>query len=387
LRTIKNILTIILILCCCVCKATARKYPFKKTDKGPFGTYVLYDQLPVLFPDATVKTNYSSPQSFMSKTIYGTNAYFVVALYAGFPDKSLDALKDFVDKGNVLFISAYFLDEELEKWLGIKMNYNFSKIDRNESIGVWNTDSLQYDYFNIGHGAITFLSYDSLKSDYSVSGRNDKGRVTCLTIKRGSGFVVIHCEPYMFSNYHLIKKGTKAYSEILFSSLPGPVSTIYWDEYTKSSGEMGDAEPLRFIFTQPALRNAFLWAVAGLLLVVFLSFKRKQKAIPLITPLVNTSLDMVRTISDLYFFSRKNEVIAKKKIAHFTEYLKNRYNIFTGLPADDYWNAVQLRSGMKEEDIKTLRRMVELYKGGEYTVTDTELITLNQLIDNFYSTI
>jgi len=96
---------------------------------------------------------------------------------------------------------------------------------------------------------------------------------------------------------------------------------------------------------------------------------------------------MVRTISDLYFFSRKNEVIAKKKIAHFTEYLKNRYNIFTGLPADDYWNAVQLRSGMKEEDIKTLRRMVELYKGGEYTVTDTELITLNQLIDNFYSTI
>ncbi|MFX5522372.1 DUF4350 domain-containing protein, partial [Acinetobacter baumannii] len=80
----------------------------------------------------------------------GTNAYFVVALYAGFPDKSLDALKDFVDKGNVLFISAYFLDEELEKWLGIKMNYNFSKIDRNESIGVWNTDSLQYDYFNIG---------------------------------------------------------------------------------------------------------------------------------------------------------------------------------------------------------------------------------------------
>jgi len=42
---------------------------------------------------------------------------------------------------------------------------------------------------------------------------------------------------------------------------------------------------------------------------------------------------------------------------------------------------------MKEEDIQTLRRMVELYKGGEYTVTDAELLTLNQLIDNFYSTI
>jgi len=215
LSRFKTIVSIILLSCFAI-QASAKRTPFKKTDKGPFGTYVLYDQLPVLFPDATIKTNYSSPQNFLNKNMYGTNAYFIVGIYAGFSDKSLEALKDFIEKGNVVFISAYFLDDELEKWLGVKMNYNFYDANRKESTGIWNSDSLDYDYFNIGHGSVAFLSYDSVNTDYSVYGRDDKGRANCISIKKGSGFVVIHSEPYMFSNYHLIKKALRHIVKFFF---------------------------------------------------------------------------------------------------------------------------------------------------------------------------
>ncbi len=46
-------------------ESRAQNLPFRKTDKGPYGTYVLYDQLPVLFPDATLSFCYHIPYQLL----------------------------------------------------------------------------------------------------------------------------------------------------------------------------------------------------------------------------------------------------------------------------------------------------------------------------------
>jgi len=100
--------------------------------------------------------------------------------------------------------------------------------------------------------------------------------------------------------------------------------------------------------------------------------------------LSNSSLDMVRTVSDLYYFGKNNEVMAKKKIAHWLEFLRTKYNIFTSLPPEMFWNAVEMRSGMEKSKVDELRGMVELYRNGDVSMSDHHLIRLNNLIDSFY---
>jgi hypothetical protein len=301
-----------------------------------------------------------------------------------FSDKDLEALKKFVENGNVLVISAYYLDDKLEKWLKVKIAPENIFSRAKDSTRIMNMGTAEYETFFVGNSYNTIITqYDTAAASLQFIGRTGADSINSISFKKGDGFVVIHTQPYMFSNYHLIKKGSKAYAEIFFSSLPGPLNEIIWDESVKSS-DRGELEPLRFILAQPPLRNAFLWALAGLILLVLFSLKRKQRVIPFVAPITNNTLDMVRTVTDMYYFSRKNKVIAKKKIAHWLEFLRTKYNLFTSHSPDTFWQSFQVQSGMSEENAKQLREMVERYRDGEEPVSDDELIKLNKLIDSSY---
>jgi hypothetical protein len=359
---------------------TGQRLPFKKTDKGPMGTYVVYDQLQDVFANAKISINHTSPSSLFKYVFEQGQAYFIVSPMVDLMDGEIDAIKRFVNNGNVLFISTYFLDKDLEEWMGVKIERNFSDKD---SISVYDTDKEEYIRFYLGSMLNGYIAkYDSAAPGMKVLGKFG-GKVNCISFKIGSGYVVLQTQPFMFSNYHLIKKKTKAYPEILFSSLPGPLETIYWDEYTKGSNN-GEMAPLKFVMSQPPLKNAFLWSLAALVLLVLFAFNRMQRVLKLSEPLVNSSLDMVKTVSDMYYFGRRNEVMAKKKIAHWLEFLRTKYNIFTSLQPDMFWNAVEMRSGMQKEKVAELKVMVELYRNGDVRISDFDLIKLNNLVDSFY---
>lgn len=298
-------------------------------------------------------------------------------------ENELKALTEFVERGNLLVISTYFLDQKIQEWLHLQTSFS-GVPSKNDSIQALDMATGDYESFPIGRAWTPSIAiYDSSATDLQVLSRYTDGRASCISFKQGNGYVVIHMQPFMFSNYHLIKRNTVAYSELFFSALPGPLETIYWDEYFKDTGN-NDMAPLKFVMSQPALKNAFWWALAGLLLLVFFSFKRRQRVIPVQSPLVNHSLDMVRTVSDMYFFSHKNEVMAKKKIAHWLEFLRTRYNIFTSLPPAVFWQAVAGRSDMPPEALAELQQMVEKHRNGEQSVSDKEMVRLSQLIDQYY---
>lgn len=350
-----------------------------KTDKGPKGTFVLYDQLAELFPNAEIVINHGSPTSRFKYSYEDGQAYFIVAPTVDFMESEVEVIKRFVNNGNVLFISTYQLDQELADWLGVDLSHSFNYRD---STSIYDPVEDKWRSYPIGKAVNAFLVRIDSSADTKTIGKYGT-KVNCIRRKMGSGYVILHTQPFMFSNYHLIKKKTKAYTEIVFSSVPHNINTIYWDEYSKG-GSNSEMRPLKFLMSQPALKNAFLWALAGLILLVFFSFKRRQRVIPVTSPLVNNSLDMARTVSDMYYFGRRNEVMAKKKIAHWFEFLRTKYNIHTSLPPEIFWQSVKMRSGMAEESVTELRELVELFRNGDMQVSDVYLVRLNNLIDRFY---
>ncbi len=340
--------------------------------------------MPTLFPAATLSITHSSPSSKFKYNYQAGQGYFIVAPYVDFSESELEVVKSFVQGGNVLFISAYFLGDELEKWLEVEFNHMFGSRNNKDSMLMLDKDFLNYPAFYLGPVWTSYISkYDSTLTDFQILSKYRSDHVSSISFKKGDGYVVLHAQPFMFTNYHLIKKRTKAYSELFFSSLPGPLHTIFWDEYSKSSTTR-EMQPLRYVMSQPPLRNAFWWALAGLIILVLFSFKRKQRVIPVLEPLVNNSMDMARTVSDMYYFSKKNEVMAKKKIAHWLEFLRTRYNILPGLAPEVFWQSVKMRSGMQGEKVEQLQVMFDKYRNGEEKISDMELIRLNNLIDSFY---
>jgi hypothetical protein len=365
--------------------ADARGIPFRKTDKGPYGTYVLYDQISFLFPNADISISHEAPAEKLKYSSQQSRGYIAIAPYIEYSKKDIAAFDNFLRQGNVLILSAFMLDEEVEKWLNVKLGINYTN-NKKDSINIFDTDSANYLSFSTGKVFNSYIAkYDSSASGMQVFGRSGNGMPNFICFKKNNGLVVIHTNPYMFSNYHLIKKKTKNYTEVFFSSLPGPLNSVIWDEYTKQTSGYDNFSALSFIMNQPALRSAFWWAFAGLLLVVFFSFKRRQKIIPVLTPLTNNSVDMVRTVSDMYFYSHRNEVMAKKKIAYWLEYLRVKYNIFTNHSPDAFWQTVKLRSNISDDKISSLRIMVETYRNGDERISDVDLIKLNNLIDSFYT--
>lgn len=344
----------------------------------------MYDQLQTLFPDAAISINHSSPSTKFKYNFQGSQGYFVVAPYVEFSKNEVESLKSFVGSGNVLVLSTYFLGNEIEEWLQVEFDpfITFSSIP--DSLGMLDLATGDFLQYYMGKGwAARITKYDSAATGLQILSRFSDSSISSISFKKGDGYIVLHTQPFMFSNYHLLKKRTKAYSELFFSALPGPLNTIIWDEYTKSAGSR-EMAPLKYIMSQPPLRNAFWWALAGLILLVFFSFKRRQRIIPVLEPLTNNSLDMARTVSDMYYFSRKNEVMAKKKIAHWLEFLRTKYNIFTNQTPEAFWQTVKMRSGMPDDKMEQLQVMFEKYRNGEERISDIDLIKLTNLIDSFY---
>ncbi len=101
--------------------------------------------------------------------------------------------------------------------------------------------------------------------------------------------------------------------------MPNTVKEIIWDEYYRYSHNNRNFSAFSYILGNDSLRLAF-WLLLLLFLLIYLfESKRRQRQVPVITPLRNTSLDFVRTIGRLYYQRRDNHNLATKMVVHFQD--------------------------------------------------------------------
>ena len=161
---------------------------------------------------------------------------------------------------------------------------------------------------------------------------------------------------------------------------------VFWDDYynkkTYRSNNKGRSA-LAILFQYPELTMAFWLLILLLLFYILFNGKRKQRIIPIIKPVENTSIAFTEAIAGLYLTEKNNRTIADKMITYFNEHIRNRYFLSTHGSGSDFVQTLSKKSGVSFESVQALYNTIEQVQLSE-NVSDFELLTLNEQIQQFY---
>src|ERR1700744_1667255 len=308
-------------------KTLNRRITLWRKDKIPYGDQIAYEGLPYLFPNATISVNRKAPSFLQSGD--GKKAYIIIVPRMDPSPSDINAILNFVGEGNHVFVSAARFGDSLLHALSLRSGYE-------NSLGT-DPDSLQLSIYHPVTGDSVSFAYPGDAFDHHVSrldsqyttilGRDRLGRPDLVRFNyKGGGSLYLHFAPLAFSNFFLLHKHNIRYYEHTLSYLPSSVQEVIWDDYFRYDHSK-DFSAFEYILNNRALRWAF-WLLLLLFAIIYIfDSKRKQRAIPVIAALRNTSLDFVRTIGRLYFQRRDNFNLAMKMVAHFQDQVRTRFHL------------------------------------------------------------
>lgn len=371
----------------------------RRTDKIPYGTYVAYENLQYIFPQAVININKLSPahyNSFAAYHNYYTSSsdetstdkdktlYIIISPEFSPGAREIDALMEFVGNGNHVFISSRFWGEEFTDSMNIEL---LNPIFLSDGDSLWVTvknpvtsDSLSFTYPGRPNDSY-FTEYDTMYAD--ILGYNDRKKPNYIRhTYSGGGSIYLHSNPLALTNFFLLHKKNNDYYNNVFSHIPQEISRIEWDEYFRYAGR-NNFSALQVIMKYDSLRFAF-WLVLLIFLLIYLfESKRKQRIIPRIPPLRNTSLDFVKTIGRLYYQNRDNKNLATKMTAHLMEHIRRRYNIPTSVVDDKFIANLAYKSGYDHIALKNMFYHAKMIQDSP-DVSDGYLMEYHKLTEDFY---
>lgn len=364
---------------------------FNENDKIPYGTFVLYNEIPNLFPESKVRDIDITPyEYFIDYYSYEDSTYLTAGNYInirenhGIDDISAQELLDFAYYGNSIFLSSSNIPQVFIDSLGVEIQIKYN-LDGITPLSLANpafkSDSITIEK---GSGNVYFKAVDTLNTTVLGYQKFDSiNQVNFVKIAHGDGHVYLHTQPLAFTNYHLLKSQNKKYAAATLSYLPN--ESIYYDTAKKADGRDNNFDsPLRFIFSKPALKWA--WSLALLSLFGFIAFnaKRKQRIVQIIKPLQNTTIAFAKTIANLYFDTQDHNNLIEKKTTYFLEYLRRVYFINTEVLDEHFIKQLSQKSGKPDKLIKKLVELIAHLKA-KPDCNEDDLLQLNKLVEEFYN--
>ena len=111
--------------------------------------------------------------------------------------------------------------------------------------------------------------------------------------------------------------------------------------------------------------------------------KRRQRIIPIIEPLKNSTVEFANVVGQVYYEQRNNMNIAQKMIIFFYEHLRTKYYLKTNPLDNEFIERLSQKTGIELSFARELIGHIK-YVLVQHQVGDHELIRLNQLIEQFY---
>lgn len=362
------------------------------TDKIPFGLKVLNEEMPALFKKKKIERVTSTAYEFLEPSydydslvdtynVRGTMIYIFKDYMID--DESTQELMYFAQHGNRVFISSENFPEKLMDSLKFEYSSKFSPTDStfswidNPNFGTKKTN------ISVGAGINYFKKIDTLSTH--VLGYHQQGKIKStnfIRIPHGDGEFLLHTQPVIFTNYHLLKKDHYQLAENTLSFAND--SNIYW-LMKGQTGEIVSNSKMRYIFSQPPLKAAWYVFIFGLLFFVIFNAKRKQRIVPIIKPVENTTVEFTKTIGNLYFQEGNHDNIIDKKIIYFLEKVRTEYLIDTTVLDENFENKLQQKTGKKPEDIRLAVSLIKNFRKGYHQSVEGDLLDLNQAIEKISS--
>ncbi|PEN14882.1 hypothetical protein CRI94_00885 [Longibacter salinarum] len=369
---------------------------FEADDVRPYGSRILFETLDAVVPDSEIEQVDVSPYLKLRQdtTLQETAYVFITRDFS--PDEAeTDQLIDYARRGNTVWIAAHTyagafadtlnLNTSASVWLQTKgLRADTAAYDQLTFEEL--PDSVQPRRVRLHTTEGYFTSVDSARTTVLASKANDDSPETSqeavmIRTRVGEGALILSTTPRVFTNVGLVDSVSAPAAYTALSYIPKEVSTVFWD--TRHKPLVSDAKtPLRFVMSDPSLRTAVYIGLFGIVILLTVSVRRKQRPIPTIEPLENETLEFVRTVGDLYYREGQNADLARRKISYFRSYLRNHL----GISPDENTSlaeSISRRSGVPRDDATSLLQKIRDAQRAD-TLEDGALKSLVNAINRFY---
>jgi hypothetical protein len=358
---------------------------FAHDDKNPYGAYALSELLPDIFPENGVRHTYLTLYEIKDSLKRSGNILSISSNFSAGKEDT-EALLKHVAGGGSAFISAHYFLGHFSDTLKLSTYDYFFKggdiLARNDTAVIQfvnpSLDTTKQFYFKRDNTHNYFNKFDTTRT--TVIARNDRGNPVTIRVAWGKGALILNCTPLAFTNIYLLSKENHDYASTTLSYLPK--TDVEWTEYYHV-GRMEAQTPLRFILTNEPLSWAYYLVVFSILLFMLVEIKRKQRIIPIIKPLENTTLEFVGTIGNLYYQSGEHKNVAEKKIHFFLDQLRTKYWLSSTKLDETFILTLTRKSGKPEEEVRGLINVIVFILNSRDIAVD-RLVDLNERIEKFH---
>ncbi len=363
---------------------------FTAGSKDPFGCYVvreLMDETMESDIDDVDRTAYVQ----LADSLYRNSNYFFVNSH--FEPSAQDVIKlcRFVHDGNTVMISARsfgMLHDTLKFWtqdalmLQVDDNTTVSSAYQAGSSGTQANlvnPSLKLPknaVFDRTTYSVAFSRVDTVNT--TVLGVDGDGNVNFIRVRLGKGEFLLHSLPDAFANYYAGDKATGPYLFRALSYLPD--RPTFFDEHYKT-GRRENVDPRRYLFSEPALRLTYMVLIVTGLIALFFGGRRRQRAVPVVKPPTNSTLEFVEQVGALYYRQGNHTDIVRKKINYFLESVRSRFYVQTQVFDEKFLERITNLSGAPREQVQQLFATIDYLRStpacGERDLKNIEQLTWN----------
>lgn len=337
--------------------------------------------------DTTTNEDYSTTQDTITtndeqyddEEYYGyTGSLLSISEVYNIDDQSTEELLRFAANGNSVFIFSQDFSKKLQDSLKFTTN---SEMQIKDSTITWLANprfgNKKYT-LNIGASNTYFKKIDTLTTTVLGYHKNkNKTVVNFIKIPYRKGFFYLNTQPAFFTNYHLLKNNNYQYVEKALSYLPK--GQLYWLVKTPYDEESNSL--MRYVLSQPALKWAWYLILLGLVIFIFFNAKRKQRIVPIIKPLPNTTVDFTKTIGNLYYQEGNHQNLIDKKIIYFLEKIRSDYHIDTTTLDEKFIERLHQKTGKSITDIQKVVKLINYQRKSYHQSVESDLIELNNAIE------
>lgn len=357
--------------------------------KIPYGTYVLNDLMGQLFTETEQVS--VPPYEYLNANFEARGTYFLVNENIEFGRSELETLLDWTSQGNTLFIASTSFEEILLDTLNLNTSGLFAGFgEEQKQIHQLMNPNLNSEVsypFTKDNYSNYFKTIDTLNTtvvsvvdNYEDSLAIGKKHFDAIRKDFGDGKIILSTFPKAFTNYFILKDNNRDYTSGLLSYIDRS-KPVFIDNHYKD-GKKFYTSPMYIFLNTKEFKWAYYLVLIGALVYVVFEGKRKQRAIPVVTPLKNQTLAFTRTIADMYYEKEQRKPIAKHKIAQFLEYIRSHFYMETVNREEGFYRNLASRSSHTIEDIKKLFTFLdEIQNRNE--ISDADLQKLNTSIEKF----
>jgi len=343
-------------------------------NKNPYDLWLMHELIGGIQGEDSVNTIYHPLDSVLDKiTAPEISTYICIGQEAFYTPNDFWEMAQFVENGGTVFLSfekwfslSNLILDENENWV-VETDFSFD-LDTSWVITIPDDERLSWDTLhfvtkNIDTNALirpVFYFADSMQiipdtliREYLDSGERE---ALCIAIPMGAGRFILHAGPLCFTNYFMREETGKRHLEYLASFFPnGPV---YWDEHSKLPFSQPPPQPssyLDYVLKHAALRWAWYLILAGATLYVLSQVRRRQRAIPVLKQLENTSIHYAETLGDLYYSTGDHLYWLKVRSELFWQGVRNTLNIQVSIQSPEFTKEVASKSGIALSELESIR--------------------------------